>query len=237
VSAKITVVTAVLNQAEALRDTVQSILNQSYPNLDYIIIDGGSTDGTVDVVRDNENWLAGWRSAPDSGVYHAMNKGWDMADAESYLLFLGAGDCLLSLPTFLPEPGNDPIAYFGAVMLRGGQRFTSYAGWRLKMYNSLHHQGLLIPKKIHLEPPFDTRFRLYADFDFNQRMKKQGIRFSCLGELSAYASPHGMTSATDLSELLIIVRKNYGRVWQGLSFAGFGLAGFFPFLKKFRPIK
>ena len=236
-TAKITVVTAVLNQAEALRETVQSVFDQSYPNLDYFIVDGGSTDGTVGVVREYADLLAGWVSEPDGGVYEAMNKGWGMAGPESYVLFLGAGDRLVRLPNELPVPGSRPDVYYGRVMLDGGREFVSHANWRLKLYNALHHQALLIPKRLHPKSPFDTRCRLYADFDFNQRLMKQGVRFRFLSGFSAHASPGGMTSTTDIQEMTEIVRENCGVFWWLLSAAGFELVRYMPFLKNLRPIR
>jgi len=236
-TAKITVLTVVLNQANALRETVQSVFDQSYPNLDFFIVDGGSVDGTLDVIRSSENHLAGWVSEPDSGIYDAMNKGWSMASDKGYVLFLGAGDCLLGLPKELPVPESRPYIYYGRVMLDGGREFVSHANWRLKLYNSLHHQGLLIPKKLHPVPPFDTRCRLYADFDFNQRLMKQGARFRFLPAFSAYASSGGITATTDMREMTEIVRENYGLFWWLLSRAGFDLARCLPVLKKLRPIR
>ena len=236
-TAKITVLTAVLNQADALRETIRSVCDQSYPNLDFFVVDGGSADGTLDVIRSREKQLSGWISEIDEGIYDAMNKGWSMAGDDSYVLFLGAGDCLLDLPKELPVPGRSPYIYYGRGMLDGGREFVSHANWRLKLYNALHHQALLIPKRLHPEPPFDTCFRLYADFDFNQRLMKMGVPFRFISGLSAYASPGGMTASTDIIEMTDIVRKNYGIFWWLLSRAGFETVKYLPFLKKLRPIR
>ncbi len=79
---KISIVTPVYNQVRFLEETILSVLNQNYPNLEYIIIDGGSTDGTVDIIKRYEDRLAYWISEPDNGMYDALQKGFDRSTGE-----------------------------------------------------------------------------------------------------------------------------------------------------------
>lgn len=79
---RISIVTPVFNQAQYIEETVQSVLGQHYPNLEYIIIDGGSTDGTVDIIKKYEPQLAYWVSEPDNGMYDALQKGFDHCTGE-----------------------------------------------------------------------------------------------------------------------------------------------------------
>jgi len=236
-TAKITVVTVVLNQADALRETMQSVFAQSYLDLDYLVIDGGSTDGTVDVIKAKEKLLAGWLSEPDRGIYDAMNKGWGMASSESYMLFLGAGDKLLSLPDKVEMANLTGAVVYGSVNLEGGAVFHARNGFWLKLYNSVHHQALLVPKKLHPEPPFNLEYPLYADFDFNQRLLKQGTSFRFSPDLQAYAFPGGLTRELNIEELTTVTRKNFGCVWSGLAKAGFVLSKCFPPIRRLRPIR
>ena len=74
---KITVVTPSFNQAEYIEATIRSVLLQGYPNLEYIIIDGGSTDGSVDIIKKYNTWITYWISEPDMGQYDAINKGFN----------------------------------------------------------------------------------------------------------------------------------------------------------------
>lgn len=79
---KISIITPVFNRVGMIEHTIQSVLGQNYPNLEYIIIDGGSTDGTVDIIRKYTSQLAYWVSEPDNGMYHAIMKGMAMATGE-----------------------------------------------------------------------------------------------------------------------------------------------------------
>ena len=82
-----TVITINYNNAEGLRRTIESVVNQTYTDYEYLIIDGGSTDGSVDVIRKYQEMIAYWVSEKDRGIYHAMNKGMEKVSGD-YVVFM-----------------------------------------------------------------------------------------------------------------------------------------------------
>jgi glycosyltransferase involved in cell wall biosynthesis len=78
----VSIITVSYNSAETIIDTIKSVQNQTYPHIEYIVVDGGSTDGTVDILRENDSVIDQWVSEPDGGIYDAMNKGIRMANGE-----------------------------------------------------------------------------------------------------------------------------------------------------------
>ena len=121
---KLSIITINYNNAEGLRKTIASVASQTYADIEHIIVDGGSTDGSVEVIREYEQSLASrlsplasnlkWLSEPDSGIYNAMNKGIKMANGE-YLLFLNSGDYLVDANTLknVFEDANDVDIIYG----------------------------------------------------------------------------------------------------------------------------
>lgn len=213
----VTVITVVLNRAKYLDQTIQNILNQTYNNIEYIIIDGGSTDGTLEIIKEHQARIDYWVSEPDSGIYEAMNKGWLLANERSYVLFLGAGDKLINLPVKMEELPQKSIIY-GNVLLENGSVFHSNVNWMLKFSNTLHHQALMVPKLLHPRPPFNSNLRIYGDLDFNQRMLKAGVKFIRCPDFVSYACAPGASKRICFEEQIKIVYRNFGLFWAMLSF-------------------
>ena len=111
---KISIVTPSYNQAEFLERTILSVLNQDYPNLEYIIIDGGSTDGSVEIIKKYEKYLAYWVSEKDKGQSDAINKGFQKSTGD-ILAWLNSDDTYLSgtlfkvVKAFQENPNADLI--------------------------------------------------------------------------------------------------------------------------------
>jgi len=201
----ITIITVVYNGEKHLEETIQSVINQTYSNVEYIIVDGGSNDGSLDIVRKYAHYIDYWVSEPDEGIYDAMNKGWQLANNESSILFLGSGDKLLSLPKSI----DSKTILYGNVII-GDKLFKASLKYQLKAGNTLHHQALLIPKRFSIKPPFDIQFPVYADFDFNQRLYRTGCAYKYCDDFSGYALPGGVSYKLDIFQMSFVTKKNFG---------------------------
>lgn len=239
VRGRISFVTVVKDEARLLEETILSVIGiKADADIDYIVIDGGSTDGSADIIRKYADHISYWVSEPDSGIYDAMNKGWAAAADNSFILFLGAGDRIISLPD--PDSINNYYqndVVYGSVRMGEKTVFKPRADFHLKLYNSLHHQALLVNKARHLDPPFNCRYPVYADFDFNQRLKKSGAHFIYSPDFIGYARPGGISDHHCFAESLRVVSANFGFLWAALALSGYYAMRLFPLLKRLRPFR
>lgn len=174
---KITVVTVARNAREALKKTMESVMAQTYPELEYIVVDGASSDGTRDMLEHTKNIR--WISEPDKGIYDAMNKGIDMSTGE-WIIFMNAGDTFASddaLVKTLSSPGCDTAdVIYGNVVKRGQVCVAPEEvvdGHRMFFC----HQSCLARTIRLIETTFDLNHPLSADFKWVKTMIKQGRRF------------------------------------------------------------
>ena len=162
---KISIITINRNNKVGLTKTIQSVLVQSYRNYEYIVIDGDSDDGSVDVIKQFANQISYWITEPDNGIYHAMNKGILKATGD-YCLFLNSGDGLLHenvLQELCLIPFDEDIVYGNIIKLYPGknQRDRGIAKSEISLYNlsvdRINHQATLIKRNL-----FD-KFGLYSE--------------------------------------------------------------------------
>jgi glycosyltransferase involved in cell wall biosynthesis len=215
-----------------LDQAIQSVLGQPNTNLEYIIVDGGSKDGTVDIIRHYEDKIDYWLSEPDEGIYDAMNKGWQFSHGE-YIYYLGADDILLCVPSSeILEAFHRGIPIIcGNVNLGDGRIFKSSFGTGLIFNNTVHHQGLFARRDLVGSAPFDKRYRAFADFDFNQRLLKQGVRSTTVHQSIALARAGGISTKTSPREFFEVIRINFG---LGAMILAFMLAKYRGILLRFR---
>ena len=179
---KLSVITIVYNNAKDIERTMLSVLNQSYQNIEYVVIDGASTDGTLEIIKKYENRLAKLISEKDKGIYDAMNKGLLQATGD-YVLFMNSGDEIYELDTvekiFATSPNAD--IYYGETEMYDenwnslGQRrhqapenFT----WRSFKYGmNISHQAIYIKRS--LTEPYDLKYKYSADIDWVIKIAKK----------------------------------------------------------------
>lgn len=233
-SGKISIITVVKDDADHLEKTILNVIEKKgSADIEYIVIDGASTDGSLDIIRKYAEHLSYWVSEPDNGIYDAMNKGWAASANTSFVLFLGAGDRIISLPDISGFGHNDVL--YGSVQIGNNAVFKARTDFHLKLYNSLHHQALLVNKGIHPNPPFNCSYPIYADFDFNQRLKKNEAHFVYSSDFKGYALPGGVSDRHCFAESLRIVTNNFGFLWAAIAVSGYYAMKIFPWLKRLRP--
>jgi len=173
----ISIVTVVLNQRELLSKTLSSVLSQSYKEIEYIIIDGGSIDGTLELIKEKQDKLKYWVSEIDNGLYHAMNKGIKKANGD-FICFINAGDIITHesvLESVINRMENENCLYFTSVKIIGkgicwyypDNGIQDISNW-LK-YNLPNHQTMFFPKTFYKNNLFDLRLKLRADDDYKMR--------------------------------------------------------------------
>jgi len=156
----VSVVTVAYNALEPLRRTLDSVRAQRWDAIEHIVIDGGSNDGTADLLTARSGEIAFWRSEPDCGIYDAMNKGLAHSTGD-YVLFLNSGDTLQGRVLF---PGRDleRLLPVQALNFWGKPRLLRLRDLRLGM--PYCHQGILFRNSGLV--PFDTSFAIAADYEF-----------------------------------------------------------------------
>jgi len=128
---RVSIVTPSYNQSEFIEETIRSVLLQGYPDLEYIIMDGGSTDGSVDIIRKYEPWLTHWVSQPDHGQTDAINKGWEFATGQ-ILAYINSDDCYLA--STVPVAANAFFANPMASMIYGTAIIVDETGKELRVW-------------------------------------------------------------------------------------------------------
>lgn len=170
----ISIITVVYNSEEFLEKTIQSILSQTYSNIEYIIIDGGSTDGTIDIIKKYEDKISSWVSEQDQGLYDAMNKGAKVANGD-FINFINAGDILLTehvLEDTIEHMNSLDDMYYTRASIVSDTVSWVYPPYDVKDYNKWlklnlpNHQTIFFPRKFYTTFFYDLRLRIGADDDY-----------------------------------------------------------------------
>jgi len=226
----ITVVTVVFNGEAHLEETILSVINQTYDNIEYIVIDGASTDGTVDIIRKYEHAIDYWVSEKDGGIYDAMNKGIRCVTGQA-ISFMNSGDCILNhgfmylIYRFINmghENKEETVIYGNNIwrdtLSPGFNWLPSYLPFLGRLPS---HQAMLIPIGLQRRRSYLSNFSVSADQDFKLHLVKLGIVYSHVSENVCISSVGGVSqhikNHANLIERSIetnrIFRNYYGYLW------------------------
>lgn len=180
---KVSIITVVFNGAQHLQQTIESVLNQSYKNIEYIIIDGGSNDGTIDIIKQYSHRISTWISEPDRGIYDAMNKGIDMATGE-LIGIINSDDWYepCAVECVVNNYQEDTILYGLMRNIYNEVPIDIYAPFPNMIYKKMiPHSTCFVPAAIYNSyGKFDLKYKSCADYQFFIRLKQVGIKFQLL---------------------------------------------------------
>lgn len=181
----ISVVTVSFNAVLSIEETILSVINQTYSNIEYIIIDGGSTDGTVDIIKKYHEHISYWISEPDKGIYDAMNKGIKISTGE-WGHFLNSGDVFIAVDAFKRMMDSYRVGKEYADVLYGdivckydfGLFLTKPSSLKnFDSYFPISHPATLVRTEILKRKLFDVSFRITADFKMFHQLYYGGYKF------------------------------------------------------------
>lgn len=231
----VSVITVCLNAERHIRETIESVLGQTYPHVEYLVIDGGSTDSTLRIVRELEPHFGGrmrWQSEPDDGIYHAMNKGIELVTGDIIgilnaddLLAPGALDAVVATLNERPEAD---VAYGGTcnidesgTVLRDRPAPASITREVMSAGMLISHQSMFVRSDTYRRLGlYDTRYRILADWAFVLRCIRAGVVFADTGvRLSAFreggvSGAGGLVFDRELSSIRIAYGANPLREWS-----------------------
>lgn len=229
----VTVIIAVFNGAKTLQQCIDSITQQTYENKELIIIDGGSQDGTVDLLKKNAHQINYWISEPDQGIYDAWNKGLSQAKGE-WICFLGADDFLWNMQSICAIekelrklPYGIRIAYGQVMLLNELAQNIHVVGepWlhikdRFKQVMCIPHQGVWHRRSLFEQVgAFDKSFRIAGDYELLLRELRDNDAIFIEGLVIAGMRQGGVSSAPENSlRALKEIRK--AQILHGLKYPG-----------------
>ena len=182
----ISIITVVYNGESFLKETIDSVINQTYKNIEYIVIDGGSSDNTIDIIRNYEHKIDYWISEKDFGIYDGMNKGLKLCRGKLIGLInaddwyeLNAVEIIVSY--FLRSDQKTVLHGNLNVVDKINKSYTVDKEFNLKLLKKgmvLHHPTVFVPKELYLEYGlFSTAYRVASDWDLMLRFYLNGVNF------------------------------------------------------------
>lgn len=183
---KVTVVTAVLNDAGHIEQTILSVISQTDIEIEYIIVDGGSKDGTLELIGKYKDKISLLISEPDRGVYDAMNKGIKYSTGD-FVYFLNSGDVLLN-PSILSKikleelKEKNAIIYGNVIVAYGNiealEKPRPFFNSKMKFKGiGICHQSMFFPGKLIRNEKYDLSYKIAADYDLAYRLWRKGTEF------------------------------------------------------------
>ncbi|WP_407269619.1 glycosyltransferase family 2 protein [Radiobacillus sp. PE A8.2] len=185
INPKVTIITVSYNSENTIRDTMQSVLNQTYENIEYIIIDGNSKDNTVAIAKEFEQQFNGRLkvvSEPDQGIYDAMNKGIKLASGE-LVGIINSDDWYevnsVEIMVDNYRRNSDCILYGILKMVKNEQvYYLKCLSHEFLGENMIQHPTCFIPKRLYdTYGLYDTNYKISADYELVNRYKQQGVKF------------------------------------------------------------
>lgn len=204
---KVSVVTVVFNGEMHLEATIRSVLGQDYPHLEYIVIDGGSTDGTLDIVRKYADRISCWRSEKDRGIYDAMNKGLQLATG-AWINFMNAGDAFYSADTLtkvFSVPNNGNTVIYGGVEIRYPDfKRLEQPGKPARLWQGMQfsHQSAFVQVGYHRVHPFNATNQIAADLEFFYQANLAGAGFLGIEQIVSTVSTGGLSEGNRVRTIL-----------------------------------
>lgn len=224
---RFSIITVTYNAEKALEETIQSIISQTYKDIEYIIVDGGSKDRTLSIIEKYKSHIAKVVSEPDKGLYDAMNKGLKMATGD-YVCFLNAGDSLhedetVTMMVKSIEKNQFPDVIYGETAIVDSKRhflhmrrLSAPAKLNWKSFKNgmlVCHQAFFAKREIAIDEPYYLKYRFSADFDWCIRVMKRAKSFHNSEITIVDYLNEGMTTQNHRASLLErfnIMCKHYG---------------------------
>lgn len=211
----VTIITVCRNHAQELERTIRSVESQTWQEKEYLVIDGASTDDSLDVIKAHEASITRWVSEPDQGIYDAMNKGVKMAQGE-WVIFMNAGDTFAGDDTLQRVFGNplDADVIYGDVIK--GELVKKAEAPRNAHRMFYCHQSAFVRTSCLREFPFDIRHRMSADFKQVKQLYLNGKRFRQLDFPVANFDTQGVSNrnrSAGLYDNIQVIRET-DRLWE-----------------------
>lgn len=180
---KLSIITVNLNNRDGLKRTIDSVVSQTFTDYEWIVIDGGSTDGSRELIQQYSNHFAYWCSEPDKGIYNAMNKGIAHAKGE-YLQFLNSGDCLFNKKTLeklFSKSINCDILFGDVTYLNNGHQekypHPVEINFFYLFFQNINHQACFYRKQTIEKYKYDETYKIFADWDLNLKLALDNKKF------------------------------------------------------------